>query len=58
MNSTQLQPTVTIPLEVAILIRNVFVPRNPNKMRNAAPAVVQAAKDFIQAVAAATQLQP
>lgn len=41
---------VTIPLSVAILIRNVFVPRNPNKMRKAHPDVVSAAKRFIRAV--------
>lgn len=43
---------VTIPLDVARLIRNAFLPVNPNKMRNAAPEVVAAAKAFIAAVEA------
>lgn len=41
---------VSIPIDVARLIRNVFLPHNPNKMRKATPEVVQAAKDFIAAV--------
>jgi hypothetical protein len=42
--------TVTIPLEVARLIRQAFVPQNPNKMRKVRPDVVAAAKTFIAAV--------
>jgi hypothetical protein len=45
--------TVTVDFRTADLIRKAFVPRNPKKMRNAAPEVVQAAKDFIAAVEAA-----
>lgn len=44
------RPTVNVPARVALLIRHVFVPRNPNKLRNAMPEVVQAAKDFIALV--------
>jgi len=46
---------VTIPLETARLIRGAFLPVNPNKLRGAAPEVVQAAKDFISAVDRAAQ---
>lgn len=45
--------TVTIPLDVAVMVRNVFLPLNPNKMRDAAPSVVAAAHAFKVAVAAA-----
>lgn len=31
----------------ALLVRQAFLPANPNKLRNARPDVVQAAKDFI-----------
>ena len=41
---------VTIPATTALLIRQVFVPINPNKMRNAHPDVVAAAHQFIAAV--------
>lgn len=37
---------VAIPLEVASIIDRVFLPRNPNKMRGADPAVVDAVKTF------------
>lgn len=46
------EPTVGTTLETARLIRNVFLPSNPNKMRKAAPEVVAAAKAFIAAVEA------
>lgn len=42
--------TITIPLRMAKTIRLAFLPNSPNKMRNAAPETVQAAKDFIDAV--------
>lgn len=41
---------ITIPLSIAIVIRSVFLPSNPNKMRKAHPDVVAAAKRFIRAV--------
>ena len=41
---------VTIPATTALLIRQAFVPMNPNKMRNAHPDVVTAAHEFIAAV--------
>lgn len=41
---------ITLPVSVALLIRQVFLPRNPNKMRNAHPDVVAAVKRFIAAV--------
>jgi hypothetical protein len=40
---------VTLPADVAHLIRRAFLPLNPNKMRNAAPEVVAAAHQFIAA---------
>lgn len=45
--------TITIDLDDAIIVRNVFLPRNPNKMRGADPLVVAAAKKFIREVNAA-----
>lgn len=47
------EPTLTIPLETALLIRAAFLPRNPNKLRSAAPEVVAATKAFIAALEAA-----
>lgn len=41
---------VSVPYETASIIRDAFLPSNPNKMRKADPRVVQAAKDFIKAV--------
>ncbi len=41
---------VSVPHPTAQLVRLAFLPTNPTKMRNAAPEVVQAAKDFIAAV--------
>lgn len=41
---------VTIPHDVALTIRRAFLPLNPNKMRSAAPEVVDAARQFIRAV--------
>lgn len=46
----QAKESVSIPLEVAIMVRNVFLPLNPNKMRGAAPGVVDAAHAFKSAV--------
>lgn len=44
---------VTVDLETAKLIRRAFLPVNPDKMRTAAPEVVDAARKFIDAVEAA-----
>lgn len=44
---------VAIPADVALTIRNAFLPRNPNKMRGADPAVVSAAHQFIAAIGVA-----
>lgn len=41
---------VEIDLRTAQIIRSVFLPANPNKLRKAAPEVVSAAKNFIAAV--------
>lgn len=46
---------IEIDFETADLVRKVFLPSNPNKMRNAAPEVVKAAKDFIAAVERASK---
>lgn len=39
---------VSIPYDVAALIRNVFLPRNPNKLRSATPEVRAAVVEFIR----------
>lgn len=46
--ATPVQPTasVTIDLATAIIVRNVFLPRNPNKLRGAHPDTVAAAHAF------------
>jgi hypothetical protein len=41
---------VEIPVSVARLIRKVFLPLNPNKMRSAHPDTLAAVKAFIAAV--------
>jgi hypothetical protein len=41
------QILVSVDLRTAHLIRKVFLPSNPNKMRNAHPEVRQADNDFI-----------
>lgn len=46
---------VCIPLDVAQLIRKVFLPVNPNKMRGAHPDTLAAAKAFIAAVEKASR---
>lgn len=48
--TSQSKRFITIPLSIAIVIRSVFLPANPNKMRKAHPDVVAAAKRFIAAV--------
>jgi hypothetical protein len=45
--------TVTIPLDVAVLVRNAFLPLNPRKLRSATPEVKAAAMVFKDAVARA-----
>lgn len=47
---------VTIPADVALLIRRAFLPLNPNKMRKADPKVVTAAHQFIAAIGVARPL--
>lgn len=41
---------VTISLEDAMLLRRVYLPTNPNKMRNAAPVVVDFVRRFVAEV--------
>ena len=41
---------VCIPLSVADLINKVYLPSNPNKLRAAAPSVIQAVRDFKEAI--------
>lgn len=50
MNIPKEPAAVIVPIETAIIIRKVFLPVNPNKMRGAHPSVVKAAKDFIAAL--------
>jgi len=45
----QVERVVVLPLEVARIVRNVFLPRNPNKLRGAHPDTVSAAKAYIAA---------
>jgi len=42
--------TVTVPRDVAVIINDCFLPTNPNKLRNAAPGVKEAAHAFRTAV--------
>jgi hypothetical protein len=42
---------IVVPYEIAKIIRNVFLPQNPNKLRGAHPDTVAAAKYFIDALA-------
>lgn len=49
--SLELRGMVTVPADLAALIDRVFLPRNPNKMRGAAPEVVEGAKTFKRLVA-------
>lgn len=46
----QVGRVVVLPLAVARIIRNVFLPRNPNKLRGAHPDTVAAAKVCIAAI--------
>lgn len=41
---------VVLPLRTAEVVRNVFLPRNPNKLRGAHPDTIAAAKDYIARV--------
>ena len=41
---------VIVDYHTAYLIRRAFLPSNPNKMRSAAPQVIEAARTFIEAV--------
>lgn len=38
--------TIEVPRALAELLDRVFLPRNPNKMRSAAPEVIEAVKQF------------
>lgn len=40
------EATVTIPLNLALLIDKVYLPSNPNKLRTAHPDVIKAVRDF------------
>lgn len=44
---------VEIPLDVATIVRNVFLPLNSNKMRGAHPETVRCAHEFKRLVAEA-----
>lgn len=44
---------VTLPIETARLIRAVFLPRNPRKMRNAHPDTIAAVNAYLAALSAA-----
>lgn len=41
-----MERTITIPLRIAQIINNAYLPSNPNKMRNPHPSVKQAVVDF------------
>ena len=41
---------VCIPLGVADLLNKVYLPSNPNKLRTAHPSVIQAVRDFKEAI--------
>jgi len=47
---------VVIPLDVAVLVANVFLPRNEFKMRSAAPETVKAVTEFKRCVKARIDL--
>lgn len=44
---------VILPIETARLIRSVFLPRNPRKMRNARPDTIAAVDAYLAALSAA-----
>jgi hypothetical protein len=50
VNTRPQETGVHLTLETATLIRAAFLPHNPNKMRNADPSVVEAAREFIRLV--------
>jgi hypothetical protein len=50
--------SVVIPLELAQFIDRVFLPRNPNKMRVAAPETIEAVRQFKALVAAGARNTP
>src|SRR5258707_1269816 len=50
LRATGTKGTVTVPREVAEIVDRVFLPTNPNKLRNAAPGVKEAAHAFRNAV--------
>lgn len=41
---------VNVPLDVAVIVRDVFLPSNPRRMRKPHPEVLKAAEQFIAAV--------
>lgn len=47
------EPMVCIPRSLAAFVRKVWLPANPNKLRNCHPSTILNAKRFIQAVDAA-----
>lgn len=48
--ASRIEPVVVLPLAVARIIRSVFIPRNPNKLRGAHPDTVAAASACIAAI--------
>jgi hypothetical protein len=50
MTASRVTNTVTIPLDVAVLVNRVFLPTNPNKLRSGTPEVKAAAHAFKSAV--------
>lgn len=46
------EPVFVLPLPIARLIRNVFLPRNPRKMRGAHPDTLAAVNHYIEALEA------
>lgn len=55
--SNPVEHVVSIPLDVAVLVRNVFLPTNPNKLRSATPEVKAAAIAFKAAVLQAERVR-
>ena len=53
-----MKSAILVDLDTAQLVRGAFLPKNPNKMRGAAPEVVGAAKKFIAAVEGAERATP
>ena len=50
METKNSEKMVSIPLSVAELLNKVYLPHNVNKVRAAHPSVVQAVRDFQEAL--------